>query len=148
MIRSAVQLTTTCLNNNLLPRILRYERETRNQLFDSSYPISEPNPNLIRARLNFAENMLLSHANARSTTALALVSIVEPDPTIDPKSPAYLESTFLRQLTYEELYQEVRQLAHVLKRMGVKPGDRVAAYAPSCIEMVSRIILSASCPLH
>lgn len=87
--------------------------------------------------------MLLSHVNARSN-ATALVSLIEPDPTIDPSTPQYLESTFTRSLTYEELYQEVRQVAHVLKRMGVQPGDRVAAYSPTCIEIIVAVLATAS----
>lgn len=113
------------------------------QLFDNSYPISEPNPKLIRAKLNFAENMLLSHANARSN-AVALISLIEPDSSIDPSTPAYLDSTFTRSLTYEQLYQEVRQMAFVLKSMGVLPGDRVAAYAPTCIEMIVATLATAA----
>lgn len=112
-------------------------------LFDDSFPISEPNPNLIRAKLNFAENMLLSHQNARSNQT-ALVSLIEPDPSLDPKSTQYLESTFTRSLTYEELYQEVRKVAFVLKKMGVQPGDRVAAYAPTCIEMIVALLATAA----
>lgn len=86
--------------------------------------------------------MLLSHANARSN-AVALISLIEPDSLIDPSSPAYLDSTFTRSLTYEQLYQEVRQMAFVLKSMGVVPGDRVAAYAPTCIEMIVATLATA-----
>lgn len=93
-----------------------------------------PNPRLIRAKLNFTENMLLSSSNARSKTAVALISVVEPDPLLAEGSPEALASTFLRSLTFEDLYDEVRKLSHSLKAMGLKPGDRVVAFSPSNAE--------------
>ena len=39
---------------------------------------------------------------------------------------------FARQLTYEELAQEMRQAAGALHQAGVRPGDRVALVMPNC----------------
>ncbi|KAK4705439.1 hypothetical protein P7C70_g769, partial [Phenoliferia sp. Uapishka_3] len=143
--------------------------ERKEVLFDSSFPMDVPNPNLIRARLNFAENILLAHPNARSSKE-ALVSVIEPEGT--PGSPAYLESTFLRSLSWEELYQvsysnvvltivliplfqtkEVNAVSQTLKELGVGVGDRVVAFAPSNAEAIIACLATAvlggiwsSCP--
>lgn len=121
------------------------------QLFDASFPIDVPNPNLIRAKMNFAENILLAHPKARSATGEALVSVIEPD--CPASSPTYLDSTFLRSLTWESLYQEVNAVSQTLKSMGVGPGDRVVAFAPSNAEAVIACLATAvlggvwsSCP--
>ncbi|GAA5890294.1 hypothetical protein JCM16303_005322 [Sporobolomyces ruberrimus] len=99
-------------------------------LFDDTQPMDTVNPNLIRAKLNYAENMLLSHPYARSPKR-ALVSLIEP------KSLSDLSSSLTRQLSFEELYQEVRLVAHTLRTdFGVKPGDTVGAFSPSNAEAV------------
>lgn len=74
--------------------------------------------------------MLLSHPYARSPKR-ALVSLIEP------KSLSDLSSSLTRQLSFEELYQEVRLVAHTLRTdFGVKPGDTVGAFSPSNAEAV------------
>jgi hypothetical protein len=98
------------------------------QLFDSSYPMDVPNPNMIRAELNYAENLLLSHVNARSKTALAIISVVEPDASGDKNS------TFIRSLTYDQLYIEVRNVSRALTKMGIVAGDRIVAFSPNNAE--------------
>jgi acetoacetyl-CoA synthetase len=110
------------------------------------------NPNLIRATMNFTENMLLSHDNAR-TNNRALVSLIEPDPSLKPGTRAYIESTFLRELSFEELYQEVNKAATALRALGVKPGDRVATFAPANAEATILLLATgtvgavwSSCP--
>jgi acetyl-CoA synthetase len=40
-----------------------------------------------------------------------------------------------RKLTYEQLYREVNRLANVLKKIGVKKGDRVSIYLPMIPEL-------------
>jgi acetoacetyl-CoA synthetase len=75
--------------------------------------------------------MLLSHPLRRSNHR-ALVSLIEPTGT----SPAALDAAVTRSLSFEELYQEVRQVAHALRSLGIKPGDRVATYSPSNAEAV------------
>ncbi|BGP13788.1 hypothetical protein JCM10213_006380 [Rhodosporidiobolus nylandii] len=108
------------------------ERTDPTVLFDPSKPMAEYNPELIRLKLNYAENMLLSHPYARSSNR-ALVSLVEPTSTL----PAALDDAVTRSLSFEELYQEVRVVAHTLRtRFKVQPGDRVAAFSPSNAEAV------------
>ena len=70
--------------------------------------------------------------------------MIEPDASLSPSSPEYLASTFLRSLTFGELYDEVRDLANTLKAMGVGPGDRVAAFSPSNAEIVVACLATAS----
>lgn len=81
------------------------------------------------AKVNWAENALLSHKSARSTTKLAIVGCKEPHPQASPSQR--MESSFLRSLTYDQLYTEVAQAAAGLKKLGVKAGDRVAALIPN-----------------
>ncbi|GAA5885249.1 hypothetical protein JCM6882_009538 [Rhodosporidiobolus microsporus] len=108
------------------------ERTDSKVLFDDSRPMAEYNPGLIRAKINYAENMLLSHAYAR-TSNRALVSLIEPDSL----TPSGLDESITRTLSFEDLYQEVRLVAHTLRtRFNVKPGDRVAAFSPSNAEAV------------
>ncbi|KAL8293114.1 hypothetical protein RQP46_000808 [Phenoliferia psychrophenolica] len=144
--------STTCFND-FWTAIWEYTGiigERDELLFDASFPMDTPNPNMIRAKMNFAENMLLAHSHARSHQE-ALVSVIEPD---CPKSdPNYLESTFLRSLTWEGLYQEVNAVSQTLKAMGVGPGDRVVAFAPSNAEAIIACLATAvlggvwsSCP--
>lgn len=113
------------------------------QLFDASYPVDVPNPRMIRAKLNMAENFLLAHPLARSSSK-AIISVVEPDPTISPDSPAYLPSTHLRTLTFAQLYDEVHVFSNALKAMGVGPGDRVVAFSPSNAECVVACLATAA----
>ncbi|KAL8276789.1 hypothetical protein RQP46_010794 [Phenoliferia psychrophenolica] len=119
-------------------------------LFDASFPMDKPNPNLIRAKMNFAENILLAHSHGRSHRD-AVVSVIEPD--CGPSEPDYLNSTFLRSLTWEGLYQEVNAVSQALQAMGVGPGDRVVAFAPSNAEAIIACLATAvlggvwsSCP--
>jgi acetoacetyl-CoA synthetase len=65
------------------------------------------------ARLNFAEHMLLREQSGKD----ALLHLSET------QAP--------RAMKWDELAGEVRILATELRRMGVKPGDRVVAYLPN-----------------
>ncbi|GAA6012088.1 hypothetical protein JCM11491_001746 [Sporobolomyces phaffii] len=106
------------------------DRTDENVLFDATEPMDTVNPRLIRAKLNYAENMLLSHPHARSDHR-ALVSLIEP------RSLSDLSSSLTRQLSFEDLYQEVRLVAHTLRTdFGVRPGDTVGAFSPSNAEAV------------
>ena len=40
-------------------------------------------------------------------------------------------ATTMITITYKEVYEKVRNLAHRLRKWGLKPGDRVAAYTPN-----------------
>lgn len=76
--------------------------------------------------------MLLGHANARSNKR-AVLAFVEPK----SMSSADLDDCLMRSLTFEELYQQVRFVAHTLRtKFDVKPGDRVATFSPSNAEAV------------
>lgn len=77
------------------------------------------------ARLNFAEN-LLRYRDDR----LALIFRGET------KKSA--------QMTYAELSRTVARLARALREMGVKPGDRVAAYMPNLMETAIAMLAGAS----
>jgi acetyl-CoA synthetase len=48
-----------------------------------------------------------------------------------------------KQLTYRELHQQVCKFANVLKKMGVKRGDRVAVYMPMTAEIVVTVLACA-----
>ncbi|KPV75811.1 uncharacterized protein RHOBADRAFT_35572 [Rhodotorula graminis WP1] len=108
------------------------DRTDPNVLFDDSQPMEHVNRKLIRAKLNYAENMLLAHPYARSNHR-AVLSFVEPASL----SPQDLDDCLMRSLTFEELYQEVRLVAHALRtKFGVKAGDRVATFSPSNAEAI------------
>lgn len=77
------------------------------------------------ARLNFAEN-LLRHRNDN----IAFIFRGETQKSV--------------QMTYAELYEAVARLARALREMGVKPGDRVAAYMPNLIETAIAMLATTS----
>ncbi len=77
------------------------------------------------ARLNFAEN-LLRYRDDR--VALHF----------------WGEDQVRRQLTYAELYDQVRRLAHGLREIGVEAGDRVAGFMPNMPETVIAMLATAS----
>jgi acetoacetyl-CoA synthetase len=77
------------------------------------------------ARLNFAEN-LLRYRDDR---------------------PAFIfrgEARKRAQLTYAELHKEVARLARSLRDLGLKPGDRVAAYMPNMMETAVAMLAATS----
>ncbi len=77
------------------------------------------------AKLNFAEN-LLKHRDERK----ALVFIGEMEEK--------------RAVSYAELYDLVARMASSLRKLGIKPGDRVAAYMPNMIETVVCMLAATS----
>lgn len=93
--------------------------------------------------------MLLAHPNARSNKR-ALMAFIEPT----SKSAADIDACLTRSLTYEELYQQVRLVAHTLRtRYDIKAGDRVATFSPSnaeavilCLAALSLGAVWSSCP--
>jgi acetoacetyl-CoA synthetase len=77
------------------------------------------------ARLNFAEN-LLRYRDDR---------------------PAFIfkgETQKYARMTYRELYTTVARLAKSLRQLGVKPGDRVAAYMPNMMETAIAMLAATS----
>ncbi len=77
------------------------------------------------AKLNFAENLLRYRDNR-----LAFIFKGETQ-----------KST---RMTYAELYDSVACLARSLRKIGVKPGDRVAAYMPNLIETAIAMLAATS----
>ncbi|MBI2082563.1 MAG: acetoacetate--CoA ligase [Deltaproteobacteria bacterium] len=76
-------------------------------------------------RLNFAEN-LLRYRDQK----IALLS--------------YGEGKAPRQITYEQLYQEVAKVSASLKKIGIKPGDRIVGYLPNIPETVIAMLATTS----
>ncbi len=79
----------------------------------------------IGARLNFAEN-LLRYRDGH--TAFVFKG----------------ETQVSRRMTYAQLYDTVARLAASLRNIGVRPGDRVAAYMPNMIETAVAMLASTS----
>jgi acetoacetyl-CoA synthetase len=77
------------------------------------------------ARLNYTEN-LLRHRGDRQ----AIV--------------AWNESGFQRALSFDDLYGDVARLVDALRGMGVRPGDRVAAFATNIPETIIAMLAAAS----
>jgi len=77
------------------------------------------------SRLNFAENLL---SRKDDHTAIIFRG----------------ENSVKRELTYAELYEQVRRTAAGLKKLGVKKGDRVAAFMPNMPETIIGMLASAS----
>lgn len=77
------------------------------------------------ARLNFAENLL-----RRRDHETALVF--------------WGENQVRRKLTFAELYDLVSVTAHALRRLGVNPGDRVAAFMPNMPETIAAMLAATS----
>ena len=77
------------------------------------------------ARLNFAENLL-----SRKDDHKAIIF--------------WGETSVRRELTYAELYEQVRRAAAGLKRLGVHKGDRVAAFMPNMPETIIMMLATAS----
>ena len=77
------------------------------------------------ARLNFAENLLRYRDD----------------------HPAFIfkgETQKYARMTYRELYTVVARLAHSLRQLGIKPGDRVAAYMPNMMETAIAMLAATS----
>ena len=77
------------------------------------------------ARLNFSENLLRFRDNR----------------------PAFIfrgETRRRLTMTYAELHATVARLARSLRELGLKPGDRVAAYMPNMMETAIAMLASAS----
>ena len=80
------------------------------------------------ATLNYAEHML--RANGRRDDDIAVVSISQTREE--------------HRLTVRELRDSVRRAAATLRRLGVRPGDRVAGYLPNIDEALIAFLASAA----
>jgi acetoacetyl-CoA synthetase len=78
------------------------------------------------AELNYAENLFQNMTGERP----ALLYKAENEPLVE--------------LSWQELYDKTRLIAHALKQMGVKRGDRVVAYMPHMPETVAALLACAS----
>lgn len=85
---------------------------------------------LPRAKVNFAENILRSHVNAKNQDRIAIHSVIE--------------GQILRSLTWAQLDDEVVRAASALKKLGVRPGDRVAAYTANNAEAVVTLLATTA----
>ncbi|HWR81953.1 MAG TPA: acetoacetate--CoA ligase [Candidatus Deferrimicrobium sp.] len=77
------------------------------------------------ARLNFAENLLHFRDDHPAIVSLK-------------------EQSQARRISYRQLYASVARCAAGLKELGVRPGDRVAAYIPNCPEAVVAMLAVTS----
>lgn len=77
------------------------------------------------ARLNFAENLL----RRRDDTPAMLFRA---------------EDQVERQLTWNELYDEVSRLAQALRALGIESGDRIAGFVPNCPEAMIAMLAASS----
>lgn len=110
-------------NNVITYSDIKYSGDTTTVLEDLTMkPAANWFPN---TSLNFAENLL----NERSDH-LAIISKSEKSDII--------------KITYNELYLKVAKLANSLKRLGIKPGDRIAAILPNSHEAVIAMLATTS----
>ena len=79
----------------------------------------------VGARLNFAENLLRYRDNH---TAFIFRG----------------ENQKSARMTYAELYAQVGRLANSLRKMGIRPGDRVVAYMPNLMETAIAMLAATS----
>lgn len=80
--------------------------------------------------LNVSVNCLDRHLKTKGSQ---IAFIWEPD---EPSTP-------VRKITYQELHDEVNKAANVLKKLGVKKGDRVTIYMPMIIESTVAMLACA-----
>ena len=79
------------------------------------------------ATLNVSYNCLDRHLQAGKGEKTAIIWQGEPEDDV-------------RRYTYQELYEEVCKCSNVLKKMGVKKGDRVAVYMPMIPELAITLL--------
>ncbi|MEI6738444.1 MAG: AMP-binding protein, partial [Pseudomonadota bacterium] len=81
------------------------------------------------AKINFAENLLESEYKLR-----------------DDKDAIVFwgEDKLRKRLTYRELYDDVSRWQQAFRNMGLKPGDRVAAFMPNMPETVVAMLAATS----
>lgn len=77
------------------------------------------------ALLNFAENLLRKKDDSK---AIIFVG----------------EDVVYKELTYAELYEQVRRMAAAMRKMGVKSGDRIAAFIPNIPEAIIAMLATVS----
>src|SRR3979411_789014 len=83
----------------------------------------------IGGKMNNIERCLERYRGAESRDKLAIIWEGEPGE--------------VRKLTYRELDRQVCKLAGVMRRLGVRPGDRVGIYMPMCPEVAISVLATA-----
>lgn len=104
------------------------------QLFDASKPLNVTH-NRLNITLNWAENQLLAHKHARSTTRTALITCIERTAN---------SSGHIERITFAQLYDRVRDASNALRKLGVKEGDRICAFSPNNAEAIIMLLASAT----
>jgi len=85
----------------------------------------------LKGKINASYNAVDRHVKAGKGEKIAIIWVPEP-----PDEP-------VRTLTYTDLYVEVNKFANVLKKLGVKKGDRVGIYLPMIPELYPAILACA-----
>jgi len=83
----------------------------------------------IGGRMNIVQSCLDRYRNTESHDKEAIIWEGEPGE--------------VRKLTYRELDQQVCKLAGVLRRLGIRPGDRVGVFMPMCPEVAISLLAIA-----
>jgi acetyl-CoA synthetase len=83
----------------------------------------------IGGRMNIVQSCLDRYRGTESASKLAIIWEGEPGE--------------VRKLTYRELDQQVCKLAGVLRRLGIRPGDRVGVFMPMCPEVAISVLAIA-----
>ena len=83
----------------------------------------------IGGKMNIIESCLDRYRDSDSRDKVAIIWEGEPGE--------------VRKLTYRELDQQVCKLAGVLRRLGVRPGDRVGIFMPMCPEVAVSVLATA-----
>jgi len=82
------------------------------------------------AKLNFAENVLRHALNPELADSTAILTIQEDDS--------------ITELTWRQLESQVSSLAAHLRRLGIGPGDRVAAVLPNVPEAIIGLLATSA----
>jgi len=83
----------------------------------------------IGGRMNIVQSCLDRYRDQKTHDKLAIIFEGEPGDT--------------RKLTYADLDRQVCKLAGALRRLGIRPGDRVAIFMPMCPEVAISVLATA-----